>query len=109
MARQASATLTAGRGSDGRNSGYVLKVIRESIGQTQQQLAERLGVSAATVEGWGSGRRPLMAVPTGNLMALRAELRRFGAAPSLPGRQRPGLSSALCAPTLTCLSRAGTW
>jgi transcriptional regulator with XRE-family HTH domain len=87
----------------------VLKVIRESIGQTQQQLAERLGVSAATVEGWGSGRRPLMAVPTGNLMALRAELRRFGAAPSLPGRQRPGLSSALCAPTLTCLSRAGTW
>ena len=57
MAQQASATPTAGRGSEGRISGYVLKVIRESIGQTQEQLAGRLGVSAATVQGWESGRR----------------------------------------------------
>jgi DNA-binding transcriptional regulator YiaG len=57
MAQQASATLTAGRGSEGRISGYVLKVIRESIGQTQEQLAERLGVSATTGQGWESGRR----------------------------------------------------
>jgi DNA-binding transcriptional regulator YiaG len=62
MARQASATLTGGRGSEGRISGYVLKVIRESLGQTQERLAERLGVSAATVQGWESGRRPLMAM-----------------------------------------------
>ena len=65
MARQASAAPTAGRGSEGRISGYVLKVIRESIGQTQEQLAERLGVSAATIQGWESGRRPLMGVSTG--------------------------------------------
>jgi len=83
MARHASATLTGSRGSEGRISGYVLKVIRESLGQTQEQLAERLGVSAATVQGWESGRRPLMAMPAGNLMALRAELRGLGAAPAL--------------------------
>jgi DNA-binding transcriptional regulator YiaG len=46
MARQASATLTGSRGSEGRISGYVLKVIRESLGHTQERLAERLGVSA---------------------------------------------------------------
>ncbi len=95
MARQTSAALTAGRGSEGRISGYVLKVIRESIGQTQEQLAERLGVSAATVQGWESGRRPLMAVPTGNLMVLRAELRRFGAAPALLGALTQGLEADL--------------
>jgi transcriptional regulator with XRE-family HTH domain len=73
MARQASATLTGSRGSEGRISGYVLKVIRESLGHTQERLAERLGVSAATIQGWESGRRPLMAMSVGNLMALRAD------------------------------------
>jgi hypothetical protein len=43
MARQASATLTSSRGSEGRISGYVLKVIRESLGQTKERFAERLG------------------------------------------------------------------
>ena len=42
-------TLTASRGfnggpREGRISGYVLKVIRESIGLTQDGLAEDLGV-----------------------------------------------------------------
>jgi hypothetical protein len=83
MARQASATLTGSRGSEGRISGYVLKVIRESLGHTQERLAERLGVSAATIQGWESGRRPLMAMPAGNLMALRSEFRSLGAAPAL--------------------------
>jgi transcriptional regulator with XRE-family HTH domain len=73
----------------------VLKVIRESIGQTQEQLAERLGVSAATVQGWESGRRPLMAVPTGNLMAIRARLRHLGAAPALLDGLTQGLEADL--------------
>src|SRR6266480_1090440 len=95
MARQALATLTGGRGSEGRISGYVLKVIRESLGQTQERLAERLGVSAATVQGWESGRRPLMAMPAGNLMALRAELRGLGAAPALLDALTQGLEADL--------------
>src|SRR5262245_66174383 len=53
------------------------------LARPQEQLAERLGVSAATVQGWESGRRPLLAVPTGNLMAMRAQLRNLGAAPAL--------------------------
>src|SRR5215467_4960843 len=95
MARHASATPTAGRGSEGRISGYVLKAIRESIGQTQEQLAECLGVSAATVQGWESGRRPLMAMSVGNLMALRADLRRLGAAPALLDALTQGLEADL--------------
>ena len=95
MARQASATLTGSRGSEGRISGYVLKVIRESLGQTQERLAERLGVSAATVQGWESGRRPLMAMPAGNLMALRAEFRVLGAAPALLDALTQGLEADL--------------
>jgi transcriptional regulator with XRE-family HTH domain len=95
MARQASATLTGSRGSEGRISGYVLKVIRESLGHTQDRLAERLGVSAATVQGWESGRRPLMAMPAGNLMALRSEFRSLGAAPALLDAFTQGLEADL--------------
>lgn len=83
MAQNASASPTASRGSEGRISGYVLKVIREGSGLTQEQLAERLGISAATVQGWESGRRPLLAMPAGNLMTLRGQLRHLGAAPVL--------------------------
>src|SRR5216683_2871395 len=83
MARQAHAALTGGTSSEGRVSGYVLKVIRESTGQTQEQFAERLGVAGATVQGWESGRRPLMAMPAGNFLALRTWLRRLGADPGL--------------------------
>jgi transcriptional regulator with XRE-family HTH domain len=97
MARQASVTLTAGRGSEGRISGYVLKVIRESVDQTQEQLAERFAVSAATVQGWESGRRPLMAVSAGNLIAICAQLRHLGAAPALLDALRQGLEAdSLC-------------
>jgi transcriptional regulator with XRE-family HTH domain len=95
MARDASATLTASRGSEGRISGYVFKVIREGSGLTQEQLAERLGVSAAAVQGWESGRRPLLAMPAGNLMALRAQLRHLGAAPALLDALLQGLEADL--------------
>ena len=100
-----SGTLTGGRSSEGRISGYVFKVIREAIGQTQETLAERLGVGVATVQGWESGRRPLMAMSAGKLLALRAQLRRLGAKPGLLGRclkhWKPTCSSAKPCPRRT--------
>jgi transcriptional regulator with XRE-family HTH domain len=67
----------------GQVSGYVWKLIRESIGMTQLQLAEDLLVDVATVQGWESGRRPLTAVKAGDLATLRLRLIRRGAAPRL--------------------------
>ena len=69
--------------SEGRVSGYVFKLVRESAGLTQQQLATVLGVSVAAIQGWESGRRPLMAVSAGQFLALRNRLRRLGAASGL--------------------------
>jgi transcriptional regulator with XRE-family HTH domain len=40
-------------------SGYVFRVIREQMGQTQEAVSERLRVSVDTIAGWESGRRPL--------------------------------------------------
>ncbi|MER5645273.1 helix-turn-helix domain-containing protein [Streptosporangium sp. NPDC002524] len=68
----------AERGREGRISGYVLKVIRESAGLTQERFAERLGLDVTTVQGWESGRRPLMAIPTGTYLSLRHWLLRLG-------------------------------
>ena len=95
MARRAYATPTGSTSPEGRISGYVLKVIRESAGQTQEQLAEGLGGSAATVQGWESGRRRLMAMPAGNFMALQAQLRRLGTAPGLLDALTQGLEGDL--------------
>jgi transcriptional regulator with XRE-family HTH domain len=83
MALRADATLTGGRSSEGRISGYVLKVLRESLQRTQMQIAEDLGVTVATMQGWESGRRPLMAMPAGHFLTLQARLRRLGASPAL--------------------------
>lgn len=83
MALRADGTLTGSRSSEGRISGYVLKVLRESLQRTQMQLAEDLRVTVATMQGWESGRRPLMAMPTGHFLALQARLRRLGASPAL--------------------------
>jgi hypothetical protein len=83
MALTAARTLTGGTSSEGRVSGYVFKLVRESLGVTQQQLAEDLSAGVATVQGWESGRRPLMAMPAGNFLALRNRLRHLGAASPL--------------------------
>jgi DNA-binding transcriptional regulator YiaG len=53
-------TLRGSQGSPrclGAVSGFLLKLIRESAGLTQVQLAEKLGVDVASVQGWESGRR----------------------------------------------------
>ncbi|ADB34573.1 transcriptional regulator, XRE family [Kribbella flavida DSM 17836] len=77
-------TLTGLQGSDdvpelGVVSGYLLKLIRGSLGCTQVELAERLGVDDNTVQGWESGRRPLSALRAVDLSRLSQRLTLLGA------------------------------
>lgn len=62
-------------------SGYLLKLVRESIGLTQFALAERLSVDVATMQGWESGRRPLTALRAADHVRLRRKLVALGAVP----------------------------
>ncbi|MFB8102449.1 helix-turn-helix domain-containing protein [Streptomyces sp. NPDC056007] len=80
--------LTGGRGMPQRSrggtvSGYVFRLIREQLGHTQDSLAEHLRLSPDTIAGWESGRRPLIAVPVGQMLVYRHQLLRLGSAPSL--------------------------
>jgi transcriptional regulator with XRE-family HTH domain len=75
-------TLRSGQGSPrclGAVSGFLLKLIRESAGLTQVQLAEKLAVDVASVQGWESGRRSLTALRAADLVRLRSRLLREGA------------------------------
>ncbi|MGH3931429.1 MAG: helix-turn-helix domain-containing protein, partial [Pseudonocardiaceae bacterium] len=63
-------------------SGFLLKLIRESVGLTQVHLAEQLGVDVASVQGWESARRPLTALRATDLVRLRSRLLRCGAQPT---------------------------
>ncbi|MBD0746400.1 DNA-binding transcriptional regulator [Streptomyces sp. CBMA152] len=74
---------TALRARGGVISGYVFRVIRESLGHTQEAFAEQFGVSLDTVAGWESARRPLTAVPVGQMLVHRHRLMRLGATPAL--------------------------
>lgn len=81
-------TLTGSQGSSGRPrvgviAGYVFRVIREQQGRTQEEAAEQLRVSADTIAGWESGRRPLTAVPVGQMLVHRHRLMQMGTAPAL--------------------------
>ncbi|MFF2080048.1 helix-turn-helix domain-containing protein [Kitasatospora sp. NPDC058162] len=81
-------TLTVGQGRisrvrSGAISGYVFRVIREQHGCTQDEFAECLAVSPDTIAGWESGRRPLTAVPVGQMLAHRHRLMHMGTAPVL--------------------------
>ncbi len=64
-------------------TGYLFKLIRESIPASQERLAEWLHVDRGTVQGWESGRRPLAAITQGQAVALRHQLVRQGADPAL--------------------------
>ncbi|WP_438829203.1 helix-turn-helix domain-containing protein [Streptomyces adonidis] len=81
-------TLTSGQGTPGRPragviSGYVFRLVREQQGRTQEEAAEYLRVSADTIAGWESGRRPLTAVPVGQMLVHRHRLLQMGTAPAL--------------------------
>ncbi|MBB5868665.1 transcriptional regulator with XRE-family HTH domain [Allocatelliglobosispora scoriae] len=64
-------------------SGFLWKLIRESLSLTQSQLAEALQVDIATIQGWETGRRPLTAIRIADLAHLRIRLIRHGAHPHL--------------------------
>lgn len=79
-------TRRGGRGSArclGVVSGYLFKLIRESVGLTQAALAEELIVDQATVQGWESGRRSLTALRASDLSRLRQRMITLGALPSV--------------------------
>lgn len=87
MDRHSRTSLTGGTGRSPRRggvvSGYVFRLIREQLGHTQDALAEHFQVSSDTIAGWESGRRPLTAVPVGQMLRYRHQLLRLGSAPSL--------------------------
>ncbi|MFD5509095.1 helix-turn-helix domain-containing protein [Streptomyces sp. NPDC127051] len=81
-------TLTRSQGTPQRSrtgivSGYVFRVIREQLDHTQDSLAEAFGVSADTVAGWETGRRPLTSLAVGQMLAHRHRLMRMGVSPAL--------------------------
>ena len=91
-------TLTAGQGSPHRAragviSGYVFRLIREQLALTQQDLADRFGIALDTVAGWESGRRPLTAVPVGQMLVHRHRLLHLGARPELLAALERGLEA----------------
>jgi transcriptional regulator with XRE-family HTH domain len=63
----------------GTVTGYIFKLIRESIPRSQERLAANLGVDRGTVQGWESGRRPFTSVAFGQAVAARHRLARLGA------------------------------
>jgi transcriptional regulator with XRE-family HTH domain len=96
MARRASrfaggtaAVRTGGgdtaRPRDGIITGYLLKLIRQSAGLSQEGLAEQVGVDRNTVQGWETGRRSLTGTRVATLVELRHRLRQLGADPQLLG------------------------
>lgn len=86
-------TPTGSQGSRalGIVSGFVLKLARQTAGDSQEVLAEALGVDVSTVQGWESGRRSLTALRASDLLRLRMHLVHRGAPASI-GRH---LSDAL--------------
>ncbi len=88
MATPVDPTLTPGQGTRRRGrrgvvSGHVLRLIRETLGHTQDSLSEAFEVSVDTVAGWESGRRPLTSLAVGQMLALRHRLMRMGASTAL--------------------------
>ena len=95
MARRASrlaGSSTAGRTGgggplarprDGIITGYLLKLLRQSAGLSQEALAEQVGVDSNTVQGWESGRRSLTGTRVATLVQLQHRLRQHGADPKL--------------------------
>lgn len=95
MAHQTPRGGQGSRHGVGVVSGFTLKLIRESSGLTQAVLAEQLQVDLATVQGWESGRRPLTALRSVDLIRLRAKLISCGAPPDAFSVLRDSLDADL--------------
>jgi transcriptional regulator with XRE-family HTH domain len=76
MAIEASPRRRADRGVV---AGFVLKLIREDLGLTQDEMAEQSGVERNTWQGWEAGRRPLINSKVTAVSGLRRRLRALGA------------------------------
>ncbi|WP_328376990.1 helix-turn-helix domain-containing protein [Streptomyces sp. NBC_00440] len=61
----------------------MFRLIREQLGLTQDELADRFVISADTIAGWESGRRALTAIPGGQMLVHRHGFMRLGAPPAL--------------------------
>ncbi|MGY4770316.1 helix-turn-helix domain-containing protein (plasmid) [Kribbella sp. CWNU-51] len=87
-------------------AGFLLKLLRGSLGLTQVELAEELAVDDSTLQGWESGRRPLCALRGSELLRLGRALAALGAPVSAVSM----LSLAVEADELlaTCINAAGT-
>ncbi|WP_434598483.1 helix-turn-helix domain-containing protein [Streptomyces sp. A5-4] len=72
-------TGSRSRAEIGVISGFVLRMLRESIPLPQTGLAEHLGIDLGTLQGWESGRRPLGNVRTMDLLQLRRTMALLGA------------------------------
>jgi transcriptional regulator with XRE-family HTH domain len=88
LAGGAAAVRTGGgdsvaRPRDGIITGYLLKLIRQSAGLSQEGLAEQVGVDTNTVQGWETGRRSLTGTRVATLVELRHRLRQLGGEPQL--------------------------
>ncbi|GAB3645770.1 transcriptional regulator [Glycomyces tarimensis] len=64
-------------------SGYLLKLARESIPQSQERIAEAIGADRTTIQSWESGKRPFTSVGYGIAIAIQQRLLAFGARPEL--------------------------
>lgn len=65
--------------ASGLLAGAMLRCVREHSSQSREGLAERLTVSADTLQSWETGRRPLVNLSHVNLAATRRKLNKAGA------------------------------
>src|SRR2546427_12869401 len=84
-------------------SGYVLKLARESVAMTQEELACSLQVDPHTIHSWETGRRALTATNTGTFIRLQYKLATLGIRPLLLGALRT--PSRLTTSSTTCSAR----
>lgn len=76
-------TVGSGRTGGVGIAAGVLRAVRRSLGATQQDLAEILGVSHDTVRAWESGRRSLARINMETLWEYSSSLMLYGAPPHL--------------------------
>lgn len=77
----------------GTIAGFVMRLARESVPLTQSGMAEVLGVDLGTIQGRESGRRPVGAMKSADLLALSRRLLALGADPVVLGLLEPAMDA----------------